>query len=214
MTDTTMNRVKEIDYIRGIAMIMVVVGHTQCPYLLHGMVNYVHIPLFFMLSGCTNRADYYYYELANLKSFVIKRIRSLYLPYLLFALIIIFFHNVFFSLNVYEKYYSIYDFVSQLLRTFLFSIGTDEPFLRQLWFMKTLFLCEIYYGIIVYGMHKINLNKYYLIVPLCGTALFLKGSSCIQIQTLNSSFLWPLAAIIYYILGGGTFFENHLFLEV
>lgn len=48
-------RIDEYDIIKGLAIIMVVVGHTACPQLIHNMCYLIHMPLFFILSGCTIR---------------------------------------------------------------------------------------------------------------------------------------------------------------
>lgn len=181
-------------------MLMVVVGHTLCPQLIHGLVSWIHIPLFFMLSGCTNRPDDYYYSWENNKQFILKRVKSLYLPFLLFAVLITVLHNVFFTIGVYETNYNFSDFVRQMVRTLSFSIGTNEPMLRQLWFMKSLFLCEVIYAIFVYFSHKTNVNKWVVMGPIIFFALVMKGSGVPQV--LNSNLLWPLAAIVFYIIGG------------
>lgn len=195
-----MKRIEEIDILRGVAMLMVVVGHTDCPQLIHGLVSYVHIPLFFMLSGCTNRPDEYYFIGTNIKKFVWKRVIGLYIPFLMFAMLITALHNAFYTIGVYETNYTITDYLHQILRTLLFSVGTNEPMLRQLWFMKSLFLCEIIYAIFVYISHKANINKWVLMGPIISIALVIKGSGVPQV--LNSNLLWPLAAIVFYVIGG------------
>lgn len=48
-------RIDEYDIIKGLAIIMVVAGHASCPQLLHNMFYLVHMPLFFIVSGCTIR---------------------------------------------------------------------------------------------------------------------------------------------------------------
>lgn len=46
-------RIDELDIIKCIAILMVVFGHTLCPVHLKVLFYWVHMPLFFLLSGIT-----------------------------------------------------------------------------------------------------------------------------------------------------------------
>lgn len=48
-------RVDEYDMMKCMAILLVVIGHTACPKILHNMCYSIHIPLFFLISGCTIR---------------------------------------------------------------------------------------------------------------------------------------------------------------
>ena len=55
--------------LKAVGIVMVVIGHTACPYELNRLFCFIHMPLFFMLSGCTNRPDSYYGEGKNVRQF-------------------------------------------------------------------------------------------------------------------------------------------------
>lgn len=203
-----MKRIDEIDIMRGMAMLMVVIGHTQCPKLMHDMFYYVHIPLFFMLSGCMKKKDEFYYDLDNVKQLIVKRIKRLYLPYLMFASVITLLHNVFYQIGFYKDYYSGTDFIKQMVRVVAFSPGNMQSLLQPLWFLKVLFICGILYALFVYASYRIKKNKWVLIGPLTVMALLIKGDATPLIHgvnMLNANMLWPLAAVLYYAVGGEYF---------
>ena len=166
-----MNRIDELDILKAFGILMVVIGHTHCPPELKNMFYFIHIPLFFMISGCTNKPDTYYGEWSNVKIFLIKRIKSLYLPFLYYSIPIILLHNVFTSIGFYENAYDIKNFIHQLFRTLLFSIGENEPFLPQLWFIKVLFIMEVSYAILLYVCIKLKIRKWFLLFPISGVSI-------------------------------------------
>lgn len=131
------NRIHEYDILKCFGIVMVVMGHTLQPGYLYSLLYYVHMPLFFLLSGCTNRNDDYYADGRNIFAFFVKRIKSLYIPFLKYAIPIVLLHNVFFSYGIYTSgYEGWHEWVTQIGRTLLFCIGTTEPLLGQLWFIK------------------------------------------------------------------------------
>lgn len=48
-----MKRIVELDFIKALAIMMVVIAHTSCPPLVGHMFYLIHVPLFFMVSGYT-----------------------------------------------------------------------------------------------------------------------------------------------------------------
>ena len=54
------NRILEIDMLKCIGIIMVVVGHTACPIHMKAMFYFIHMPLFFLISGMTCRENAYF----------------------------------------------------------------------------------------------------------------------------------------------------------
>ena len=84
-----MERIEELDFIKALAITMVVIGHTHCPALMHDMFYLVHVPIFFLIAGCTCRDDDYFTVKSNLSRFFLKRIKTLYIPFLKYSLPII-----------------------------------------------------------------------------------------------------------------------------
>lgn len=77
-------RIIWIDYAKAITIIMVIVGHAIAEFSLkykwlEVMIYSIHIPLFFILSGYTFKVK------SDTKGWIIKRIKRIMLPYLLFC---------------------------------------------------------------------------------------------------------------------------------
>ncbi len=178
---------------------MVVSGHASHPNIFYHMIYLVHMPIFFFVAGCTNRNDNYYYSYDNIREFIKKRIHSLYIPYLKYTLPLVLLHNIFVYLDFYNEYFTFKDYVYQIARTLLFSMGEHEPFLKQVWFIKVLFLLEIYYSVFIYIAHKIKINKYYFLIPF--TVIPLIINSEIGPHPLRMTFTLPLKCMVYYIIG-------------
>ena len=193
-------RIEELDMLKALGIIMVVVGHTNCPYELNRLFYFIHMPLFFMLSGCTNRPDSYYGERKNVRQFALKRLKTLYWPFLYYSIPIVLLHNVFASIGLYESVYDARGLLVQLIRVLLFSIGDTEPFLPQLWFIKVLFITEILYALAVMVAVKMRVNKYYLLLPLSVAALLVSPQMIPHLLFMN--LFIPLRAMFYYLLGG------------
>ena len=83
------NRVKYIDILRAIAIILVIAGHI--PYAdfsadFHKWVYAFHIPLFFFVSGIS--LSFINYSKTNFKELLSKRFHRIYLPYLVWGILL------------------------------------------------------------------------------------------------------------------------------
>lgn len=77
-------RLEWLDMAKGIAIILMVLGHTSIPDQLSNFIFAFHMPLFFIASGwCTNWAK------DNYRDFVLKKLRSLGIPFLVYSVAVI-----------------------------------------------------------------------------------------------------------------------------
>lgn len=129
-----MNKIREIDFIKFIAMIMIVSGHAGVA-VIKGIPP-VHVGLFFMCSGFLLKED------LSFKDLLIRNIRKLYMPFIGFQIVFILFHNVLqkdgWIYTVPQHYYLV------LEHTFLMDV--TEPHLGPLWFLTALNLAIILWG--------------------------------------------------------------------
>lgn len=78
-------RVDWIDYLKGLAIILVVIGHAGITMDINKYILSFHMPLFFIISGMLyNEKKYYSY---SKKEFLCKKFNELIIPYLFFSLI-------------------------------------------------------------------------------------------------------------------------------
>lgn len=132
---------------KAVGIILVVFAHAiPTEHMLFDTIYSFHMPLFFIMSGYCFKEIY----LGNAKQFVVKKLKGIWLPFILFSLPFLALHNVFCSLNLYDSA-DIYD-----MRRFLWDAGRivtrmshNEDFLRTFWFLKELFWGNlIFYGLL------------------------------------------------------------------
>lgn len=89
-----------VDTGKGIAIILMCIGHAYCPDALFYFIYMFHMAFFFMMSG------YFFSDknLDNPKAFVWKRITGLWVPFVKWGLIFVLLHNVFLKLQLPPPY--------------------------------------------------------------------------------------------------------------
>lgn len=155
------NRILWIDDIKGIVMLLVIVGHSSIPGILRGAIYSFHMPLFFFLSGYTTKCS-------ETKQQILQRIKKtakgLLIPaYLLWAIRLIIY------LIIGRVDYS-------LPQVFLSAIyaggekytvaGFTIPAMGMTWFLVTLFILRNTYDILQYLT-----KKYMTLISVCATIL-------------------------------------------
>lgn len=151
---------------KGIAITCVVIGHTK--YLpLQSFVYLFHLAVFYFVAGYFFKEKYTYHK----KEYVIKRIHSLYLPYVKYMLFFLLMHNLFLDCHLYsenplfswdgasEHYYQLSDFIKKTTAIILGFAGIERMG-GALWFLRSLFTVSISYCFISYFLHKNKANQY------------------------------------------------------
>ena len=69
--------------LKGIGIILMVVGHTHCPQIIHDFIYLFHMSLFYFASGFFFKEKYLYQK----KNFLFKRIKKLYGSWLIYGII-------------------------------------------------------------------------------------------------------------------------------
>lgn len=127
------NRDLTWDAIKGIAILLMVIGHSGCPSYLRNLIYLFHMGLFYYASGHffkTNGID-------GFLPFLKRKVIGLYRPYLIWGCIFVLLHNVFYSLGWYIEEYSLSYTFKKLAMTVLFK--DVENLLAPLWFLQSLF---------------------------------------------------------------------------
>lgn len=150
-------RIEWIDWLKGICIIFIVIGHVIRGFLSAGMynkdlLNYIdytiysfHMPLMFFLSG-TLYGKSRDKNLENWKEFIFNKIIKLYIPYVIFSCIMFVFKLIF-SSNI-NSSVSIKDFFVIFIKPF-----------DIYWFLIALLIIFIIYSFMDYK----KLNKKYII---------------------------------------------------
>lgn len=147
MMENVKKRIEWIDIAKGIGMICVLIGHSESS-ILGNFVYLFHMPLFFFLAG-------YVYNDSQSNTpmkFFIKRIKSIYLPFIIYSTVFLICHNVFYRLNIYDSnityIYTNGEFVKKIVKI-IFG-GVTEPMLFTFWFFTSLFTICILFNILSY----------------------------------------------------------------
>lgn len=135
------NRDLTIDIGKGIAIILMCIGHSYVCTFLDTFIYLFHMAFFFMMSG------YFFREknLANPKTFVWKRIKGLYFPFVKWGFIFVALHNVFTTLGINTReagFYSIKDMAYKAFTTNTRFIPTEEC-MGPYWFFACLFFVSL-----------------------------------------------------------------------
>lgn len=128
-----------VNIARGIAIISMVIGHviSNNNYLSIFIYKW-HMPLFFFFSGYFFNTEKY-----SVKGFLIKKIKSIYFPYVFWALLILYLHNILIDLHVNPlPYYDIQKFKILTYRA-IFEFRQYEALLGTFWFLTQLFIVNI-----------------------------------------------------------------------
>lgn len=78
--EQNLNRIPVIDIMRGLGIILVVMGHISCEPHLSCWIYSFHMPLFFFISGMS-------FFVAGKKMYIWKQVKHLLIPYLFFSIL-------------------------------------------------------------------------------------------------------------------------------
>ena len=83
------------DIVKGIGIILVVIGHSGCPAYLKHFIYLFHMGLFFFISGMFLSNP----NLNNLKQFTQKKLNRLYIPFIITGIILVLLHNILYHIG-------------------------------------------------------------------------------------------------------------------
>ena len=139
--EKTRGRLDYIDISKGLGMLTIIWGHVVEFGITNSFVYAFHIPLFFALSGCVFDRQRY----SNYKQFLIRKIKTLLIPYLLFSFMTWGIWIVYLNLSS----QSLVGCYQPLLQTFI-AQGSGGYLVHNvpLWFVTCLFVVENIYWVL------------------------------------------------------------------
>lgn len=143
-------RTPSFTILKAIAIILVVIAHSAAPAYLSNFAYMVGVPAFFVLSGYFFKLD----NLDNTSDFVIRRTKTLYLPFIKWGVFFLILHNLFFEVGLLSESYGNaqggvthpYNWTqaAQHLWSMVFNMSGYDPFMAgAFWFFRALFLANI-----------------------------------------------------------------------
>lgn len=145
-----MRRNTAISISKGIAIILMVMGHANCPGQLNTFIYEFHMPLFFISAGFFFSTRYINEE----ATFVKRRIKGLYLPFVKWSVAFLLLHNLFFKLGLLNEQYGnsaggvTHPYQWHTMQQRLWNIVTamssyDEFLAGAFWFFRALLVASI-----------------------------------------------------------------------
>lgn len=193
-------RDETIDVLKGIGIILVVIGHSGCPEQLINIIYMFHMPLFFIASGYLLNPQ----KLINVKSCAKRKIESLYFPFIKYSLLFLILHNFFLEIGIINiqngaEYYNLTTIIKELcLRVFFIEIHTEQ-LLGTYWFIQSLFFGYIFLSLIYSLGFRFTANERHS--EYTATCLFLLGALLISIF---HSYFPDFRTICLYRISAGT----------
>ncbi|MGN1256844.1 MAG: acyltransferase family protein [Bacteroidaceae bacterium] len=137
-------RDNNIDILKGIGILMVVMGHSGCPANLRTIIYMIHMPLFFLASGYFLKEK----RLLDFPQFMRGKIRTLYVPFIKYSIAFLLLHNLLIDAGVMSteygaEYYSPDMMFLRLVLRLVFMEVYTEQLLGTYWFLQALFFCYV-----------------------------------------------------------------------
>lgn len=124
-------RIQWLDIAKGIAIILMVLGHTSIPKVLSNFIWAFHMPLFFIAAGYSTQ-----WNKLSIREYVIKKTRTLIIPFIAYSIIIL--------------------FIFHLIGHKDFSVWLKEGWKGYaLWFIPVLYLASLLTRLLQYSKKKI-----------------------------------------------------------
>lgn len=158
MTTTTPAAAKRntsISICKGLAIILMVMGHTEGPHLLVNFIYLFHMPLFFITAG------YFFGKRHAAKpwEFCVKRFKGLYVPFVKWSVFFLIIHNLLFKVGILNEMYGNWNggvthpytlrVMLQRLVTIVTGMGGYDEFLAgAFWFFRALLVVSIVFLIL------------------------------------------------------------------
>lgn len=194
-------RIGWLDMAKAFAILMVFIGHKTANNHIEQYIYSFHLPLFFWLSGFTFNAGKY----SSFRIFLYRRIRTLLVPYFVFAISsFLFWFVVVRSLSIRGEVLSLnplYPFFG-----IFYSIGVGswrQPLDTALWFLPCLFVTEMLFWLMSKYVHGFALAVALIISAIVGYC-----SSIWSPFRLPWSADVALTAVVFYAAGNLTKYED------
>ena len=190
-----MIRDQTLDIVKGIGIILMVVGHSGAPVYLHDIIYTFHMPLFFICSGWffSDRS------IDDSKDFAVRKMKNIYLPYLKWCFIFLLLHNVFYSIGILNNsygtddgvshWYSVKSMASHMVDFTFRMYGYENYLLGTYWFVRSLLwgsLLLCFCSVLMNNIIKLKKQTCILITAIFG----LVGGGVISFFNIHIP-LWP-----------------------
>lgn len=183
------------DIVKGIAIILMVIGHSGCPHYLKNYIYLFHMPIFYFVSGYFFNEKY----LINKLEFIKRKLNQLYRPFVVFGLFFLFISPLLYKTNIIDYTYSVQEILKKTVSIIIFK--DVEKLVIPFWFLRSLFTVSILFLFIRFVTNKLQKWKDALTI-LIVLFLFIVGNIlAIKGIKLPSQFQREFIVLFFYALG-------------
>lgn len=207
-----MGRNTVISVCKGIAIILMVIGHAEAPELITNFIYTFHMPVFFITAGYFFSRKY----LDDPWEFCRRRFKGLYIPFLKWSILFLLLHNLWFEFDILNETYGNWENgvthpyswhqAMQRLVLIVFSMsGYDEFMAGAFWFFRGLLLASIFF-IVLYRIIENNtpLKGNKAVLAICGIALaftVFRISNGLKINTIPNGGMREIWGMFFFGIG-------------
>ena len=171
---------------KGLAIISVVLGHCAIHPFINDFVNQYHLAVFFFVAGYFFKTK----SLTNFKSYALKKVKRLYIPFITYGLVFLLLHNILCDLYIYDGKLDESEIVLGGLKLIL-RLVSSESLLGAMWFCPALLIVSLLSFFLFWISNRFNLSNFYLFalaffIGWVGCSCHIKSPYCIW-QSLQIS---------------------------
>lgn len=195
-------RIQWIDSVRGISILLIIIGHTYTKGLATNLIYGVNVPIFFVLSGYLTRKK-------SIGTVAKHGIRTLLIPYIFTstAIIILSWGALFLNIPGMIRPSSWYQYI---LAT-IYGIGTSTrnsifpniyiPAIGAIWFLLSMYFANIIYQVLWTIVDQIKFKRRSIVFAILSIALSALGFFISEYVQLPWSISASLISIPFYVAG-------------
>lgn len=216
------SRDRRIDLVKGLAILLMLMGHVELPNAVHNWIYLFHMAIFFIASGYL-----YTYHIDSVRTFIkfiFKKFRGLWAPYFICTTVFVLLNNLFIYLNIYTtnvnflktegayvslgQVYSLHDICTKIFNALFMKTGTQLG--GALWFLKALLMTLILYAFIDFVLRLLFNNNYLHELILGGTSfvMLLLGYYC-DLYELHLSAGLNIVLSVFWLVWFGNFCRQY-----
>lgn len=186
---------------KGIAIISVVLGHCTTNSRIEAFVNQYHLAVFFFVAGFFFKEKY----VVTPMDFIWKKVKRLYVPFVVAGIGCLLLHNIFYHLNIYDTELTIAQFEKGIFDVIIRMVS-NELLMGAMWFCPAMLIVSII-GLVGFKIASLLTWNMSLLAKQTIVFLFIvfMGSVCIHAHLKSPYCIWQ------YMMVSGVFFEGYLF---
>lgn len=183
-----------VSYFKGLAIILVVLGHAGLSSEGIRFIYAFHMALFYFASGMLFKNKY----LQEPDTFLKRKVSGLYIPFVKYSVLFLLIHNLLVVVNCHSGMYEWNDFKNGIVKILLF-VNVDQM-QSHMWFMRSLFVSYIifYFTLLFFKQFSYRVKVLSFLIMMLGGLAIAQQSINLPIRLERELVCASLIAFGYY----------------